>query len=220
MKRLLFALVFVAALALPAMAVADGHKHGHGNSWAAHACRHGGYHMLVGTDGTHFRNVGACVRYAAHGGTFANLATAAARSSAQGFVIPAGAIATISGAHWNLKPCDALSYGYQLGQTIVTLASKPGGDCENANLPGATLGPFSSTILLRIWLTDNGNPATHASCYYNFYSTGSHALVSGDNPWRVDIRDSSDCSVGPNAPLAPAAPGQGNLDLTVSIGGR
>lgn len=220
MKRMVLALVSVAALALPAVAVADGHDRGHGNSRAARACRHGGYRMLVGSDGTRFRNVGACVRYAARGGTLANLGRAGAGSSSEGFVIPAGAVATIAGAHWNLMPCDALSYGYQLGSGgLVTLASKPGGLCENGNLPGATIGPFSSTTLLRIFLADTGNPVAHVACDYTFYSTGSHALVSGSNPWRVDIRDSSGCSAGPNAPLAPATPGQGNLDLTVRITG-
>ena len=41
-----------------------------GNSAAAHLCLNGGYQKLVRTDGTGFRNVGECVSYAAHGGTF------------------------------------------------------------------------------------------------------------------------------------------------------
>lgn len=218
MKRLFFAFAFVAALALPAVAAANGHGHGHGNSWAAHACNHGGYHALARSDGTGFRNVGACVSYAAHGGTFQNLEPVA-RSTAQGFVIPAGTVATISRAHWNLRPCDGLSYGYRLGSgSLVTLASKTAGACENGNLPGARIGPFPTATVLRIFLTDTGDPAAHVTCDYTFYSTGSHALVSGDNPWRVDIRDSSFCSHGPGASLVPAAPGQGNLDLMVSIG--
>ena len=50
-----------------------------GNSGAAHRCQQGGYHSLVGADGTTFRNVGACVSFAARGGRFAT-----------GLVIPAG----------------------------------------------------------------------------------------------------------------------------------
>jgi hypothetical protein len=222
MQRTLPVLTAAAALALPAGALADGHGNGHGqkhgNSWAAHACRHGGYHSLVGSDGRTFRNVGACVRFAAHGGRFSNIGSAA-RLSADGFVIPAGAVASISGAQWNLNPCDALSYGYQLdGNAPVTLASKAGGVCANGSLAGATIGPFSSDTHLRIFLTDAGSPAT--SCNYTFFSNGSHALVSGSNPWRVDIRDSSSCTIGPGAaPLVPSAPGQGNLDLVVTVTG-
>jgi len=40
-----------------------------GNSAAAAACRQGGYTELVRADGSRFANVGACVSYAARGGT-------------------------------------------------------------------------------------------------------------------------------------------------------
>jgi hypothetical protein len=222
MKRLLFILVSLAALALPVGALGEGHgrgEHGRGqgNVWAAHACRHGGYQSLVGSDGTRFGNVGACVRYAAHGGTFTSAPAGAALSTGDGFVIPAGAVATISGAHWNLTPCDALNYGYQLGRgPMVTLASKPA-VCENGNLPGATIGPFTSQTVLRIFLTDNGPSGPQAVCSDTFYSNGSHALVSGNNPWQVDIRDSSACTAGTNVPLSPAGPGQGNLSLSITV---
>lgn len=221
MKRLILALVSVAALAVPVGALADEHGHGRGNSWAAHACQHGGYRSLVGSDGTTFANTGQCVRFAAHGGTFSNLPGnpgITARSGGQGFVLPAGAIATILDAHWNLDPCDALTYGYQLdGGALVTLASKPGGVCENGNLPGATIGPFPTTRLLRIFLTDRGNPAADVYCEYTFYSDGSHALVSGSNPWQVAIRDSSGCRAVPSTPLAPSSPDKGNLELIVTV---
>ena len=42
-----------------------------GNSGAAHECQKGGFLSLVGADGTTFKNVGACVSFAAHGGQFA-----------------------------------------------------------------------------------------------------------------------------------------------------
>lgn len=58
-----------------------------GNSGAAHQCQKGGYLSLVGADGTTFRNVGACVSFAAHGGKFAT-----------GLVIPAGKTATLTNA--------------------------------------------------------------------------------------------------------------------------
>jgi hypothetical protein len=170
---------------------------GHGNSLAAHKCQHGGYRSLVGADGTTFRNTGACVSFAAHGGKFAT-----------GIVIPAGKVATLSNAHWNLTPCDALTYGYQLNLGAnVALASKPGGPCVNGAVPGATLGPFPRATLLRIFLTDTGDPAASASCNFTFYSDGSHALVTGTNPWIVDIRDSFFCQKPPDVAFPPAAVG-------------
>jgi hypothetical protein len=197
-------------VAAPAAGAGDGH--GRGNSWAAHLCQHGGYKSLVGTDGTTFRNTGACVRFAAHGGAFANSVV-----SSQ-ITIPTGKVATISNAHWNLLPCDALTYGYQLDfGSLIPLGSKPGGSCANGSLPGATLGPFPQPVQLRIFLTDTGNPATPVSCNYTFYSDGAHALVTGSNPWQIDIRDSAFCTEASTTAFAPTAPGLGNLDVTVTV---
>jgi hypothetical protein len=42
---------------------------GGGNSGAAHTCQHSGYVFLERSDGSGFSNTGACVSYAAHGGT-------------------------------------------------------------------------------------------------------------------------------------------------------
>jgi len=89
-----------------------------GNSGAAHKCQKGGYLSLVGAGGTTFRNVGACVSFAAHGGQFAT-----------GLVIPAGKKATLSNAQFGDAllptaplapntatncPGDPLAYGFQL----------------------------------------------------------------------------------------------------------
>jgi len=182
-----------------------------GNSSAAHACQQGGYLSLVGSDGTTFDNVGACVSFAAHGGTFA-----------KGIVVPAGQVATLSNAHWALTPCDRLTYGYQLNLgALVPLASKPVG-CFNAAVAGATIGPFPTATLLRIFLTDTGTgiPASGGSCNYTFFSDGVHALVTGTNPYTVDIRDSFFCQLGPTQPYVPYQPsaaGLGNISLIVTI---
>jgi len=180
---------------------------GRGNSGAAHKCQHGGYLSLVGSDGTTFRTTGACVSFAAHGGTFAT-----------GIVVPAGRVATLSNAHWNLTPCDALTYGYQLNMGAnVPLASKPGGACFDAAVAGAVIGPFPTASLLRIFLTDTGDPAVPVACNDTFYSDGSHALVTGTNPWIVGIRDSFFCTLGPADPFPPAGVGLGNIDVTVTV---
>src|SRR5215210_4863215 len=122
LAAVLFSIALVVASPLAAKKPAP--KAGGGNSVAAHTCHHGGYRSLVGADGTTFKNTGACVRFRAHGGVFAD-----------GIIIPAGKIATLTNARWTLGPCDALTYGYQLNLGAnVPLASKPGGTCANAAL--------------------------------------------------------------------------------------
>jgi len=70
--RVLFLLCAALALTVGVATATAGHGHGKGkggNSAAAHACQHGGYKNFVRSDGTSFKNTGACVSYAAHGGT-------------------------------------------------------------------------------------------------------------------------------------------------------
>ena len=183
-----------------------------GNSGAAHQCQKGGYLSLVGADGTTFKNVGACVSFAAHGGKFAT-----------GLVIPAGQTATLTQAQfgdffptaplapntWTNCPGDPLAYGYQLNLGAnVTVATGPAfGGC--AVLAGATIGPFPTAVLLRIFLTDNHLPV------FTFYSDGNHSRVVGTNPFLVSIRDSlfGTVTTGPLIPL----PGDGNLNVVVTI---
>lgn len=184
-----------------------------GNSGAAHKCQKGGYLSLVGADGTTFKNVGACVSFAAHGGQFAT-----------GLVIPAGKKATLTNAQlgdgfiataplapntFTNCPADPLAYGYQLNLGAnVTVATGPAlGGC--AVLAGATIGPFPTAVLLRIWLTDFHTPV------FTFYSDGNHATVVGSNPYLVSIRDSFFGTIT-TAPLIPL-PGDGNLNVVVTI---
>jgi hypothetical protein len=183
-----------------------------GNSGAAHKCQKGGYRSLVGADGTTFRNVGACVSFAAHGGQFAT-----------GLVIPAGKKATLSQAQFGDHliptaplapntatncPGDQLAYGYQLNLGAnVQLATNGAGGCALA--AGAVIGPFPTAVLLRIFLTDFHTPV------FTFYSDGNHATVVGTNPFLVSIRDSLFGTVT-TGPLIPA-PGDGNLNVVVTI---
>ena len=201
-----FAVVLACTLALLAVPVAGAGSGG--NSPAAHACQQGGYRSLVGSDGTTFRNVGACVSYAARGGKFAT-----------GIIIPAGKVATLSNASWAVPPCDSLTYGYQLNLgALVPLASKPAG-CFGGPVAGAVIGPYPTATLLRIYLTDIGfGPST--VCNYTFFSDGVHALVTGTNPYIVDIRDSFFCLLDPTepyVPYAPSGPGLGNISVTITV---
>jgi hypothetical protein len=106
-----------------------GHGNGHGskggNSGAAHKCQKGGWKSLVGADGMTFKNTGACVSFAARGGTFAT-----------GLIIPLGKTATLSNAQFGdfyptaplapntftNCPADPLAYGYQVNLGTVTFA--------------------------------------------------------------------------------------------------
>ena len=181
-----------------------------GNSAAAHKCQHGGYLSLVGSDGTTFRNTGACVSFAAHGGTFAT-----------GLVIPAGQTATLSNAQFGdffptpgapstftNCPGDPLAYGYQLNLGANVQVATGGVGCQS--VAGAVIGPYATAVLLRIFLTDMHTPV------YTFYSDGSHASVTGSNPSLVSIRDSVFGTVPPTTPLVPL-PGDGNLTVVVTI---
>ncbi len=193
-----------------------GHGNGHGgkggNSGAAHKCQKGGWKSLVGADGTTFKNTGACVSFAARGGTFAT-----------GLIIPLGQTATLSNAQFGDVllatmplapntatncPADPLAYGYQLNLGAnVQLATNGVGGCALA--AGAVIGPFPTAVLLRIWLTDFHAPV------FTFYSDGNHATVVGSDPYLVSIRDSF-FGLITTGPLIPP-PGDGNLNVVVTI---
>jgi hypothetical protein len=194
---------------LPA-AAKNGPGPGKGNSAAAKRCQKGGYKSLVGANGKTFRNVGACVSYAAHGGTFAT-----------GLIIPAGKKATLSNAQFGDQfatpgapstftncPGDLLAYGYQLNLGANVQVATGGAGCQS--VAGAVIGPFATAVLLRIWLTDLHTPV------YTFYSDGNHAKVTGSNPWLVSIRDSFFGTIGPTTPFVPL-PGDGNLNVVVTV---
>ena len=69
--RVLFVLCAALALTLGVATATAGNGHGKGkggNSAAAKACQKGGWKNWVWTDQTPFKNSGACVSYAAHGG--------------------------------------------------------------------------------------------------------------------------------------------------------
>lgn len=202
MKKVALLVAMFALAGAGVLAPVAGANHGPGgNSPAAKACQKGGYLSLVGSDGTTFKNVGACVSFAARGGTFAT-----------GLVIPAGNTATLSNAMFGdfttNCPGDLLAYGYQLNLGANVQVATGGAGCQH--VAGAVIGPYPTATLLRIWLTDFHAPV------YTFYSDENHANVSGSNPWLVSINDSFFGLIGPSVPRVPA-PGHGNLNVTVSI---
>jgi hypothetical protein len=173
--------------------------------------------------------MGAC-RYKMAGAAVAALlltlvlATSASANPPSEIVIPAGYVATISNAAFgdsNIDPgncpADRLEYGYELNSSPnVQLDSGVG--CAPA--AGATIGPFPAPTQLRIYLDDFSCSTTSAAPPPNvFYSDGVHALVTPVNPltWGVSLMDSYLCTSGPNDPRAPAGPGTGNFNLTITL---
>lgn len=199
MKRIGVALLITLA-ALGIFGSAGGAEPG-GNSAAAHACQKGGYQALVGTDGG-FLNTGQCVSYAAHGGRFVT-------PEAGEFLIPAGQTATLSDTV--LNACNSLTYGYRLSSgSFTAIGAKPSG-CTLNPQADTTIGPFSEAVIFDLVLIDN-------SCGATFDSGGGHALVSGSNPFDVDITDAGGFCEAPAGTTRPPGPFGGNLSTTLTIG--
>jgi hypothetical protein len=106
-----------------------------GNSAAAHQCQHSGWKNLVRADQTRFKNAGACVSYAAHGGT-----PAAPKPKAQALCESFGGVYTPGSgnilwfcAYVGNRTIDA--FGQLAAQCVAdVLAQFPGSDADLENL--------------------------------------------------------------------------------------
>jgi hypothetical protein len=132
--------------------------------------------------------------------------TAVAGASNGDFTIPLGGTATISGA--GFSACDALDYGYVLNGVSTQVDSEDSG-CGAESAASATIGPVAATSTLQIYLHDNYLGDT-------FLSDGNHALVSGQNPYTVDIADDGVGSCSTTCTRIPAE-GGGNVTLKLTI---
>jgi len=166
-----------------------------GNSDAAHACQKGGYLTLVGSGGETFATAGDCVSFAAAGGTFAS-----------GIVIPAGQRVTFSNLY--VSACNGLEYGYTINGSGVSLGSKPAG-CSTLYPIATTIGPFSTAIVLRVYLTDT-------TCDATYFSDGNHAkLTLPATGYQIDIADAGS---GCNRESTPAQNfTTGNFSVLVTV---
>jgi hypothetical protein len=116
------ALLTLLAMAAPALAK-PGAGHAGGNAEAAAACEDGGYANWVDATGNGFRNEGACVSYAAHGGTLVPVepdpvslfSVSYAPSGTNGFV------ATLTGS--GLEPDSTVDLFFTWGDTTTFLGS-------------------------------------------------------------------------------------------------
>jgi hypothetical protein len=123
---------------------------------------------------------------------------------ASGIFIPKGHTATLTKAEFHAF--EALTYGYQLnGGANVEVGSQELGGL-NGKVPDATVGPVSAISLIRIFLTS-------VNCGFTYYSDGLHAVVSGSNPFLVELNDAFFCTSSPSEPRT----GHHDLDLKLTV---
>ena len=158
------ALLSTLVLVSPTLARTDGGNAG-GNSAASAACENGGYVNWTDADRNAFRNAGACVRYAAHGGTLVPVVVVVnpfsvryTKSGADGFV------ATLTGT--GLQP----STGVDL---ILTWGGDPSFFGDVADAGGAIAFAVSSVC------TSLGSPLT---------AVGAAGTVVWWGPHRISAR--------------------------------
>jgi hypothetical protein len=130
--RVLFTVFAALALTLGVATATAGNGNGNGkgkggNSAAAHACQHGGWTNLVRSDGTSFKNQGACVSYAAHGGTLTVRSQAQTDCQAFGGTFTLGGTFSLGTAvwscHWtNTDATDFATKSTTLQTDCLTLA--------------------------------------------------------------------------------------------------
>lgn len=105
-------------------------------------------------------------------------------SPAGGFVLGVGATATFTNNSFGA--CNNLSWGYQLDSgPNVTQATKPGG-CFAQTAPDVTVGPFTTSHVIRVFMSD-------LTCGQTYFSDGlpvDHVIVSGSNPFVLRFADS------------------------------
>lgn len=104
--RVLFTLFAALALTVGVATATAGNGPGKGkggNSAAAHACQHGGYKNFTRSDGTSFKNTGACVSYAAHGGTLVAKSQAQLHCEAFGGTFALGGTYSLGTSVWTCQ---------------------------------------------------------------------------------------------------------------------
>ena len=140
MLALLTALVFSApVLAKPG-----------GNAAAAAACRHGGFVDYTDSAGTPFRNTGACVRYAAHGGT---LVPVTADPFSVVYSAPVAGVfrATLNGTGLDATSSVTFSFVWPARSAIITFNSDASGnvflvhDEQCTDINGANMSSLTAT---------------------------------------------------------------------------
>lgn len=112
-----------------------------------------------------------------------SLRAAAIGSPPGGFVIPAGATASVTNVGFGA--CNALSWGYQLNGGPEQVQAQFSGGCVSQSEPSVTIGPFSTDQTLLIFLQDD-------HCGVTYYSDGTpvdHVIVSGSNPYSIRFAD-------------------------------
>jgi membrane-bound inhibitor of C-type lysozyme len=104
-------------------------------------------------------------------------------SPAGGFSLNPGSIASFTGV--SFSACNSLSWGYQLdGGSNQIQATFPAG-CHSGTGSNVTVGPFATSMSLRVFEVDNHCGAT----YYSDGTPVDHVIVSGSNPYSLRFAD-------------------------------
>ena len=128
----LFAVTAIVAVPL-VLLLATSAFAGGGNSDNAKRCQQGGYTSLMQSDGTHFRNAGDCVSYAAQGGTLVAVPTVGFVASLCPLQVPGNLCVRVDG--FGLEPLSVISFdltqtspliGTVHGTAVLTLATTGG----------------------------------------------------------------------------------------------
>lgn len=140
MLALLTALVFAApVLAKPG-----------GNAAAAAACRHGGFVDYTDSAGHPFRNTGACVSHAAHGGALVPVA-AGPFSVVYSASVPGAFRATLNGTGLESTSSVTFSFVWPARSVIITFNSDASGniflvhDEQCTDINGANMSSLTAT---------------------------------------------------------------------------
>lgn len=100
-----------------------------------------------------------------------------------GFTINPGSVASFTSI--SFSACNSLSWGYQLDSGPNNIQATFPGGCHSGSASNVTVGPFATSMSLRVFEVDNHCSAT----YYSDGTPVDHTIVSGSNPYSLRFAD-------------------------------
>jgi hypothetical protein len=100
-----------------------------------------------------------------------------------GLTINPGSVASFTNI--SFSACNSLSWGYQLDGGPNHIQATFLGGCHSGSGSNVTVGPFATSMSLRVFIVDNHCNAT----YYSDGTPVDHVIVSGSNPYSLRFAD-------------------------------